>query len=156
MVELTPAWSIALKDASGSTAVMRGHAKSGTQPSAFRSSVINLAGLIASITGCAPIGITYTYHYTTLEAPTTRPDSLIDNEGAFIFTSGSPNEIIPIVVPCLPDSMLLSSGCGKDVIIDTSIPTVSAIIAAIIADPWCGEFGEPINELCAAYKVIRS
>jgi hypothetical protein len=114
-----------------------------------------LASILASLTGAVLVRQRIKYK-TAFEADTVASGSApITRTGIFFFDTGGDLPDALISVPAIKDEMIMSTGTGAGVLIDTSNGYVSSFIAAVIENGISNPFADDIVSFISAYLQSR-
>jgi hypothetical protein len=128
----------------------------GTTVAVIDAQAIALASIIAPITGCVLIRQRIIYKAAQFPRGVAGTGSSIYNAGVFIWTDeGEENNNI-FTVPGILEEVILSTGSGAEVLIDTSNADVIAVIDAYTSSGMVNIFGEACDVLKAAYRQSRA
>lgn len=152
---LQPTVGITLLDETASTATMQLNTAHGTPAAAGKAAANTLRSVVQPATTCRVVAGRFTLTASEQSPAAAAAGGRSWRAGVFIFTTAEPDQFVIISVPGLRSDLVMTSGPGAGVEIDTTIEAVSDFIAAFIAGPWCSPFGLAPTALLAAIYQVR-
>jgi len=134
---------------------MRGTMKPGHDQSVYLASVFNLASLVMSISGCKVVSYSLTYHSRELHPSAPQLGSNVHNKAAVILNLGLSGRVAALIVPGMPLSAYVSSGCFAGVAIDPLYPPLNALLSALEQEPWSDPFATPFTDFCSGVRLFE-
>lgn len=156
MIEQQPYIWYQLVDASESLGTQQYHVNRGTAASAAQSAATSLRGTLQPCTGCAFLEQRYVLPFVELATPAPVAGVMAQRHGVFVFSTATPDQYAIIAIPGLLNSLLMTTGPGAGVAIDTTMPAVAALVAELTNGTWCNKYGYIITTLEAAYLQVRN
>lgn len=155
MIEQQPYIQFQLVDDSESLATQRYHVHRGTQPATAHNAATNLRGRIGAMSGCAFLQQSYVLPAVEVATPNTIPGVVTQQYAVFVFSTTEIGQYAIIAIPGVRFELLMTTGPGAGVLLDTEHAAVAALVAELTNGSWCNQFGYILTELEAAYRQVR-
>jgi hypothetical protein len=115
----------------------------------------NLASAVLALSGAILVKMRIVYKADLKDASLVADAPTIKQTGVFIFSTEDDNPYAVVEVPGLKDSVLVTTGPGAGVDIDTGNPDAADFIAIVEDGIYCSPFGDDIATIVTAYLQSR-
>jgi len=143
------------QDETGSTAVTTLHAPSSSTYADIDASATAIASILASLTGAVLVKQRIKYIWVPDAPVSASGGASIRRTGAFFFGTGDENPMAISIVHAIKAALIVYTGNGAEVMIDTANSDVIAFVNAVIDSNIVNPFNDDITGLDAAYIQSR-
>lgn len=150
-----PAIRLYLVDGSGSYSQAEYWIRPGSTVEDGRGAAHTMRGALAGLTLCTIYGFAVEYRGVELTAPVAAGPAAAARTGVLIFTTTAPDEYAIVTIPGVRDDLVLTTGAGAGVQLDTTSPAISALVAELTNGDYVNPFGYILTGLAGAMLQIR-
>lgn len=155
MIQQQPYILYQLRDDSGTLGTQRYSVHHGVQPGAARASADALRARLGAMSGCAILRQHYILPGVELMRPAAAAGPRVQRCGVLVFSTAEPDALGLVVIPGIRDELVMASGQGAGLCLDTTAPALAALVAELTSGRWCNPWGHVLLELEAAYIQVR-
>ena len=146
---------LVMQDASGSTSAITLSAPSSATVDDIDASATALASIIVPLSGATLIKQRIRYISVSDEPVSASGGASVLRTGAFFFDTADGAPLAIALVKAIKDSLIVDSGFGDGVLIDTEDSDIVTFVNALIDGGYTNVFGDDIVGLATAYLQSR-